>query len=169
MEPPEALNMWPRMKTAPPIRVLSGILRGLAWLLGLAFLVMWPFSYRFYTSFGVDMDRREPGAIRRTHHRIRWPGDGSFWMGAEAFWLPATTSSDAFDLGGAFFRAPRRPPPRSSWNQWGFWFIREERQVTPLPPLSTTYSGSFWVGVPSVLPPLLLGFFWLVRRWRSHS
>jgi hypothetical protein len=136
----------------------------LAWLLFLAFLGMWPFSYRFYTSFGIDMDQGEPGSIRRTHHRLRWPGDGSFWLGAESFWFPATTPFDAFDLGGAFFRAPRRPQPRSLWNRLGFWFIREERQVTPLPPQAATYAGAFWVGVPSVLPPLLLGF-WPIRGW----
>lgn len=151
-------------KTAPPARFLARVLRGLPWLPCLAFLVMWPFSYGFYTSFGLDTDRVQEGSGRRTHHRIRWPGDGSFWLGAESFWLPASEPVDAFDLGGAFFRAPRRPQPRSSWNRVGFWFIREENPKPAVPVPSAANAGAFWLGVPSWLPVLLLGF-WPVRTW----
>lgn len=156
--------MAPYMKTVTSARFLAGLRRGAAWLPCLAFLVMWAFSYGFYTSFGLDTDREQEGAVRRTHHRIRWPGDGSFWLGAESFWMPASEPVDAFDLGGAFFRAPRRPQPRSSWNRVGFWFIRQEHPRPLMPVPSSVNAGAFWVGVPSWLPPLLLGF-WPARVW----
>lgn len=95
-------------KTAPPARLLARFLRGLPWLPALAFLVMWPFSYGFYTSFGLDTDRVHEGSGLRTHHRLRWPGDGSFWLGAESFWLPASEPLEVFDLGGTFFQG--KPP-----------------------------------------------------------
>lgn len=157
-----------QMKTTPPLmHSLAEALRGLSWLPCLAFLVMWPFSYRFYTSFGIDMDGVEEGAVVRTHHRLRWPGDGSFWLGAEAFWLSASEPVDAFDLGGAFFRAPRVPPPRSAWNRAGFWFIREEHPRPSVPARSSVNAGALWLGVPSWLPPLLLGL-WPVLMWRRR-
>lgn len=152
------------MKTASLARFLADVLRGLSWLLCLGFLVMWPFSYGFYTSIGIDTDRADDGPVIRTHHRFRWPGDGSFRVGAEAFWLPASEPLDAFDLGGVFFRAPRKPQPRSSWNRMGFWFVREESQNTTVPTQVATNAWSFWVGVPSWLPPLLTGV-WPVRGW----
>ncbi|MCY1074324.1 hypothetical protein [Archangium lansingense] len=151
-------------KTVPPARLLAEALRGLSWLACLAFLVMWPFSYGFYTSFGIDMDRVQEGSRVRSHHRLRWPGDGSFWMGGEAFWLPDSEPVDPFDLGGAFFQAPRRPKQRSAWNKVGFWLFRGEHPKPTVPVQAATYARSFWVGVPSWLPPLLLGF-WPVRRW----
>ncbi|HYO65975.1 MAG TPA: hypothetical protein VEU33_07830 [Archangium sp.] len=80
--------MTPSMKkTATSARFLSGLRRGVVWLPCLAFLGMWPFSYGFYTSLGLDTDRDQEGAVRRTHHRFRWPGDGSFWVGVPS-WLP---------------------------------------------------------------------------------
>ncbi|WP_245682412.1 hypothetical protein [Archangium gephyra] len=151
-------------RTATSARVLTRLRQGAAWLPCLAFLVMWPFSSGFYTSFGLDTDRDEEGSVKRTHHRLRWPGDGSFWVGAESFWLPASEPVDAFDLGGTFFQAARRPRPRSSWNRVGFWFIHEESLAPPVPLTSTAHAGAFWVGVPSWLPPLLLGL-WPLRPW----
>ena len=157
--------MGPRMKkTAPPARSLTGALRGLSWLACLAFLVMWPFSYGFYTSFGLDTDSVHEGSPVRTHYRLRWPGDGSFWVGAESAWLPASEPLDAFDLGGTFFQAPRPRRPRSSWNERGFWLFRGQHPKPSAPPPSATYAWSSWVGVPSGLPVLLVGL-WPVGVW----
>jgi hypothetical protein len=160
-------------KRAPVVHFLAGLLHGLSWLVCLAFLVMWPFSYRFYTSFGIDTDQVDGGSVVRTFYRLRWPGDGSFWMGAEAFRPPASEPLDAFDLGGAFFRAPRKPEPRSSWNRRGFWFIREQRKDTTLQAQSGTHVWSFWMGVPSWLPPLLTGLLpvlpWIRKRRLAGS
>ncbi len=138
-------------------------------LLGLAFLVMWPFSYWRYTSFGVDVDRAEGAAILQTHYRLRWPGNGAFLMGADVFRRLGPGPLDRFDLGGAFFRAPRKPPERSVWNRMGFWLISDESQGGADTARDAVKVRSFWVGVPSWVPPLLLGLLparWWIRRRR---
>ncbi|MDC0710164.1 hypothetical protein POL68_16930 [Stigmatella sp. ncwal1] len=153
------------MKTALP-RVPRGleVLRGLWCALFLGFLAMWPLSYSFYTSFGIDTDRQEELSAIQAHLRFRWPGNGSFMVGADQFWLAAWKPLDRFDLGGAFFKAPRRPPLRSSWNQMGFWAIRERYPPSKLPLQVSEMESSSWIGVPSWLPVVLTGF-WPVRWW----
>jgi hypothetical protein len=138
------------------------LLCGLSLLVALGFLVMWPLGHRYYTSVGFDVERAEGEVIVQTHYRIRWPGDGSFLMGRDAFRRPGPGPVDRFDLGGAFFKAPRIPPQRSPWNRWGFWFIRLEDAVP-----SVTSAEPLWLGVPGWLPALLAGLLplrWVVRR-----
>ncbi len=138
------------------------VLCGLSFLLSLTFLILWLFSYGFYTSLGVDMDRADGPYVTSTYYRIRWPGNGSFWIGGGAFRRSYSKKPlEPFDLGGSFLQAPRRPPPQSVWNRLGFWQVR------------TVGDGAwqFWIGVPSWCPVLLTGVLpvqWWKRKKR-HS
>ncbi len=152
------------MKRPAPFRPSAfDLLCGASLLASLAFLVMWPFGYRLYTSFGIDADRVDDAFVTQTHYRLRWPGDGSFMVGANEFRHPKSKPLERFDLGGAFFRAPRKPTPQSGWNRMGFWLIRKGHQDKAEP-------WSLWLGVPSWLPPLLTGLlpaWWWMRRRRN--
>ncbi|WNG44364.1 hypothetical protein F0U60_09765 [Archangium minus] len=129
--------------------------------------MMWATSYGFYTSVGIDTDRRaEPTAIE-AHVRVRWPGNGAFLVGADQFRLPPDQPLDVLDLGAAFFREPRRPAPRSVWNRMGFWLIHEEFPPTQLPVRSPERAVATWLGVPSWLPVLLTGI-WPFLAWRRE-
>ncbi|ATB29575.1 hypothetical protein [Melittangium boletus] len=144
-------------------------LRGLAWVPCLGFLVMWPTSYGFYTSVGIDVDRHEEPAAIEAHVRFRWPGNGAFLMGADQFRLPPDRKLVPLDLGAALFHAPRRPQPRSIWNLRGFWLIHEEYPPTELPVREPEKAAASWVGVPSWLPVVLTGAWPLLLAWRRRE
>lgn len=122
-------------------------------------------SFHFYTSVGLDLDRHAEPANLEAHVRLRWPGNGSFLVGADQYWLPAERPLTLVDPGAALFQAPRRPPPRSVWNRLGFWLIREQHPPTELPVRGPEKASAAWVGVPSGVPVLLAGL-WPWRRWR---
>lgn len=110
-------------------------------------------SYSLYTSLGMDTDHLEGDSVRYTYYRIRWLGDGSFRIGGGALARPLSAAPvDPFDLGGTFFEPARRPVPRSSWNHWGFWWVDE-----PEPHDNRRQIWTFWIGLPSWLPPLGTG------------
>ncbi len=142
-------------------------LKLLRWLLTagcLGFLVMWPFSYGYYTSVGVDLDRREEQAAIETHARFRWPGNGAFLVGADQYWMAEELPLQAFDLGAAFFQAPRPLQPQSTWNQWGFWHVHWTHPPRELPVRVSHRASAGWLGVPAWLPILVTGF-WPLRTW----
>ncbi len=129
-------------------------LAGVSCVLGM----MWLTSYSFYTSLGIDMDEVEGAQVRYTYLRVRWPGDGSFRLGRGCVYRPlASAPVEPFDLGGAFFKSPRRAEPQSVWNRVGFWWVDETAGKG-----STQPPWAYWIGIPSWLPPLLTG---LVAAW----
>ncbi|MEP0834542.1 hypothetical protein NDI48_25600 [Microcoleus sp. AS-A8] len=132
---------------------------GASFLLSLTFVMMWLFSYRFYTSLGVDTDRADGSDVITGYYRIRWPGNGSFWIGGGAYRHPDEGKPlQAFDLGGVFFQPPPRSQPHSFWNRVGFWLKRE----------SELNQWQFWIGVPSWLPVLLTTAL-PMRWWTLHQ
>ncbi len=148
---------------------LYSILCGVSFLLSLTFLVMWLFSYEFYTSLGIDMDRTDGSYVMSTNYRIRWPGNGSFWIGTYAYRHPPEGKPlEPFDLGGRFFQAPRRPPPQSFWNRIGFWSIRSIPDDSTGKTESAINQWQRWIGVPSWLPVLLTGAL-PVHWWILHQ
>ncbi len=155
-------------------RSISGsafsVLCGLSLLLSLTFLIMWPFSYGFYTSFGVDTDRADGAYVMSAYYRIRWPGNGSVWIGGGAFRHPFEGKPlEPFDLGGSFFLAPRRPPPQSIWNRMGFWLLPIVSDDRPNGKTqSTANQWQFWIGVPSWLPVFLTGVL-PVEWWKKKT
>jgi hypothetical protein len=131
---------------------------------------MWLFSYGFYTSLGVDTDRADGPYVMSSYYRIRWPGDGSFWIGGGAYRHAYEGKPlEPFDLGGRFFLAPRRPMPQSFWNRIGFWLIQiglgnGKNGKTE----SAASQWQLWIGVPSWLPVLVTGAL-PVQWWSLHK
>ena len=135
-----------------------------------------------YTSIGVDLEAERQGKVLATFHRLRWPGDGSFWIGSAAYLRdPDGKPLERFDLGALVFAPPRRPEPRSSWNRLGFWWVdnvaedpfaqrcaqpcapaAEQPPAHNAPPESARDDSSDptyvrWIAMPAWLPALLFG------------
>jgi len=123
---------------------------------------MWALSHHFYTSVGIDADQVKGNQVLSSYYRVRWPGNGSFWLGGEADYRPLSAGPvEKFDLGGVFFdRPPQRPKPRSFWNQAGFWWFKNSFRTQK----NHQPTWIFWIGVPSWLPVMLTGL-WPLRRW----
>lgn len=135
---------------------------GASLIMSLSFSVMWLFSYNFFTSLGIDTDRAEGSNVISKYYRIRWPGNGSFWIGGGGFRRSDQRKPlEPFDLGGVFFKAPKKVQPKSYWNSMGFWLIRE----------SELNQWQFWIGVPSWFPILLTGAlpfrYWILHQQRK--
>ena len=159
------------MDTTRPGRISAfDVLSGLSLLAALAFLGMWLTSDTRYTSLGVDADRRVGDWVVQTHYRIRWPGNGSFFMGYDQYLRPGTHPLEPFNLGGAFFQEPRRPTPQSRWNEVGFWSLSRRNPLAEVPRQAPVEPWSFWWGVPAWMPLLLASVLpgaWWVRRRRA--
>ena len=117
--------------------------RNITYLLSLKLIlltIMWLSSYTHYTSIGVDIDHQ--------YYRVRWPGNGSIWLGGGNTQRASdpTNPYEPFDLAATFFYAnPRRPEAKTTFNRWGFWYksIQKPNQ-------------QMWVGIPSWLPVFIL-------------
>jgi hypothetical protein len=110
-----------------------------------------------YTSLGIDHDVRSGDQVLASWLRVRWPGDGSLWVGgAGAYRAVGQRDEEQFDLGGVFFKAPQSLPiPRTAANRYGFWLV-----TTPAEdPLNPQGVWSFWVAAPAWLAAL---FIWLL-------
>lgn len=135
---------------APPM--LRGPLR--LWPLTLALalpaaLGLWLLGCFRYTAVGVDIERERAGIVLATHYRVRWPGDGSLWVGAERLVRPAGHSPvQPLDLAAAWFLRPRPREPQSIWNRLGFWWVQRPAER--------------WLGLPGWLLPLGVG---ALARW----
>ncbi len=110
----EAHRQW-----RSPIRIALAALAAL-------FFAMWIASYWTYTSLGIDRETLEPdGTVLNRYDRVRWPGDGSLWIGSGSWraenwlgvpgWLPALVFALlAVRWRGARVEGRERPsPPRS--------------------------------------------------------
>ena len=51
-------------------------------------LVAWPLTYR-YSSLGLDVETPRGESVESRFYRMRWPGDGSVWVGWIDQQLPA--------------------------------------------------------------------------------
>lgn len=84
-------------------------------------LVAWPLTYR-YSSLGLDVETPRGESVESRFYRMRWPGDGSVWVGWIDQHQPATQGAGGgVDLGALVLQEPRPMPPRSMWNELGFW------------------------------------------------
>jgi hypothetical protein len=134
----------------------------------LVFLVLCPLSYHFYTTLGIDTDRREGSvAVYYRYYRIRWPGDGSFRIGGGAsHYRFGSKALEPLDFGGRFFQKPRRDSPHSFWNRIGFWRIQNigDDQWT-LQDTALKKPWDSWIGVPAFLPALLFAaLVWIIPQ-----
>ena len=134
------------------------------------FVAMLPFAYHFYTSVGLDFEKERGGGgggREYTYVRLRWPGDGSFFVGGETIRIARRDRpTERIDLAGTFFQRPRPPAPRSILNKMGFWFVVGEGG------LDSGAEASFWIGVPAILPAVALaapGWWWLRARRKARD
>lgn len=139
---------------------------GISWvLLLLACVSSWLAGCWWYSSFGIDRDYIINQRIHTYYYRIRWPGDGSLWLGWGRFQTKLDTHPVLpFDLGGRFFQEPRRPIPQDNWNRWGFWWVDT----------SEKYQEQHWLGIPGWLPLLIVSLpatWWFRRRalWLANK
>jgi len=136
----------------------------------IGFIAMFVAGLFTYTSVGIDHDQVEGDRVLAGYWRVRWPGDGSFWIGTAGHWRPvAEKPADAVDLGGVLFRQPLRPIPRSWWNRRGFWRIDQ----TDSDPFSAKHYPdpvwTNWIAVPGWLPVLVFGGWPVWRLWNNRS
>lgn len=85
-------------------------------------LAAWPLTYR-YSSVGLDIETSRAETVESRFYRVRWPGDGSVWVGWIDEHRPAARGArGGVDLGALVLQEPRPMPPRSTWNELGFWW-----------------------------------------------
>lgn len=130
-------------------------------------LLLWAIGCWRYTSVGYEFDTLTEGVMREDYYRVRWPGDGSVWVGSGWVHLPTESKAlEPFDLGAVFFREPRVREPQTRWNQWGFWRISNQSPAE-LPILKR--QGESWWGVPGWLPGLMMALAWTFLRRRQKT
>jgi hypothetical protein len=134
----------------------------------LGFAAMWLIGHFRYTSIGLDRETSiDNGRVQMDYYRIRWPGNGDFWIGGGGHSRPMTTQPLVpFDPASAFFINHHPvPKPVSTWNRWGWWYIATPAtDPSDVPPGAPLVWG-WWFGVPGWLPALIL-CIWPIRRWR---
>lgn len=108
--------------------------------LSLAASIMWLTSYFYYTSVGIDTEHENYGEKVSTYYRVRWPGNGSIWIGAGRAYgeLDLDKPLQRVKVAGAFFQSARRPESKNLFNTFGFWRLRTDTQS--------------WIGFPAWLP-----------------
>ncbi len=127
-------------------------------MLGFLFVTfMWLSSYTHYTSIGIDTDTQKNNQITHRYYRLRWPGNGSIWLGggiSQRVSDPARPY-DPFDWAATFlYSTPEKLPTYSMLNRLGFWYKRSD----------SLSNQQFWVGVPSIIPVFLLVLALLVIK-----
>lgn len=120
----------------------------------------------YYTSMGVDLEADEGDNVRCTYYRIRWPGDGSLWLGGGEHYRPLRLRPLCpFDPASSAFRKPEHfPEALTFWNRLGFWWI-----VDPVSDPCNKHghpklTWGFWFGIPAWLPAVFTGLWWWRRR-----
>ncbi|MCB0191768.1 MAG: hypothetical protein KDJ65_07480 [Anaerolineae bacterium] len=110
---------------------MNSLVKYLSSVIIIAFTLMWLLSYSFYTSVGIDASYPNSNAFLSVQYRIRWPGNGSFWVGRIAReYVPLPNAKPDVDLGGAVFKAPVNIEMKSLWNRWGFWWLSKRERAS---------------------------------------
>jgi len=120
------------------------------------YALVFPFSYSYLNSFGLDVEKKNGKDIIQTFYHIQWPGNGSFLVGFISIYKGGLSKSfEHYDLGAGFFQHPWKPTVKSIWNKIGFWYINNH---------GSKFIQQFWIGIPSWLPVLFFGSILLVLR-----
>lgn len=124
------------------------LVQWLSGILGLGFLLLWPFSYHLYTSIGMDTDRLLTDSVLHHSYRLRWPGDGTVRLQHDQR-LYAIGEERIAAIDFAFHLLERPPQTRIEGKRpWhGFSLARQQRGERKV------FS---WIGCPSWFPPLIL-------------
>jgi hypothetical protein len=142
------------------VRLLRRFLIITLGLISTFFLALWIAGHYRYTTFGPDKNEMRGEQAYTTYYRVRWPGDGSMWLGYAG--QPHEINKDShkeWDLGGTFFAPPTLIEPKTDWQRAGFWNVPNVEN-DPFEPLR--YPGadeSKWIGMPGWLPVLIFGLY----------
>jgi hypothetical protein len=127
-----------------------------------ALLVLWPLTFR-YSSVGVDLTSRQGPDPQTTFYRLRWPGNGSAFVGLIRQ-DPGKGQTKGIDLGGDVLKPAHHVPVQSTWNRLGFFRVDFDRlRDDPAPVIASDANRVWLVGFPHWL--LVLGWLCLVL-WR---
>ena len=118
---------------------------------------LWLSSYTHHSSVGIDHDIEKQDRILHMFYRVNWTGHGAILIGYGGVWRDVDGKPlEKFDPAASFLRLAQKPLEKGSlWNRLGFWYVNSS---TPRP--------TFWIGIPSYLPVLVLG---LLLFFRSNS
>ncbi len=113
-------------------------------------LLLWITGCTYYTSVGLDYDQLDGMHVQSSYYRIRWPGDGSLWLGGGHFhYAPAQHALEPLDLAAVVLQPPRRPIPITVWNKLGLWWSQTSDVANG--------TAEYWIGFPGWLPVLVTG------------
>ncbi|MGB1254032.1 MAG: hypothetical protein ACPG8W_25710 [Candidatus Promineifilaceae bacterium] len=124
---------------------------GLVFIL-ISYIFLFITSYTYYTSVGLDIGRTN---ATETAVRIRWPGNGSFWIGWSQY--PNGKTSFYIDPAAAILYPPQAKPITQA-QKIGFWYVNEPENGRQ----------RHFVGIPSWLP-LLFGVFIFRKTTRGSQ
>ena len=130
------------------LALLSYPLRFVSLITSVFVLLLWIVGCSYYTSVGLDHDEFDGTLVKSSYYRVRWPGDGSLWLGGGTFhFSQAQHALEPLDLAAIFLQPPRRPVPITVWNKFGFWWTQTNN------PAERT--AEYWLGFPGWLPVVL--------------
>lgn len=116
--------------------------------------LLWLSSYTHHSSIGIDHDYQTPQGVLHVFYRLNWTGNGSLWAGYGSKRGETTDTLEKFDIAGVLLkRSHTTVKAQSVWNQLGFSYIHAKQ---PKP--------TFWIGIPSWLPVLILGLLCFVLQ-----
>jgi hypothetical protein len=142
-----------------PVRRLPTMFRCVMLVCAIGLLLMVPASYVSYTSIGLDQERPDGDAWVYTYYRVRWPGDGSFFIGRERQRVAPPSPPrppDVLDPAAAFSRRASPHPAKRG----AFCLLRA--------PWDDGATDAIWIGMPSVVPFLLVALPTLAWRIRAR-
>lgn len=120
------------------------------------YALVFPFSYSYLNSFGLDVEKKNGQDIIQTFYHIQWPGNGSFRIGFISIYKKDLSNPfKRYDFAAGFFLRPHKPPVKSIWNKIGFWYIDNQGEEI---------IEEFWIGIPSWLPVLFFVSMSLILR-----
>jgi hypothetical protein len=134
------------------------MVRFLVALIALMFLVFGLSSYTHYSTLGIDNEEVQGNKVLYRYYRLWWPGNGALLIGHGKTLKPYQPQQhyDLIDPASTFFEKPHKQPnPHSFWNRLGFWWIHESQPQQQ------------WIGLPALLPALLLGVLWLGLKHKT--
>jgi hypothetical protein len=129
-------------------------------------LLLWPLTFR-YSSVGVDVTSRQGTTSQTTFYRLRWPGNGSAFLGLIRQ-VQGHEQAAGIDLGGDVLKRAHHVPVQSTWNRLGFYWVDFDKvRDDPPPPIASDANRVRAVGFPHwllVLMALCLAVWRFVRR-----
>ncbi len=136
--PPQLTRGSRRAGAAPARACLSAVL----------IAAFWPWAGR-YTSFGLDLERKDERGVRCDFVRLRWPGDGSVVACVETTHRPEASGPVVpWDLGARFLCDAPTVRAEGLAERLGFRCVLHRPGDGETPPIVAGSESAIAVGVP---------------------